>query len=413
MITQVEYLKLLKRDLSHLYELSDLRGSRLIELLGISTDPDPPASLHNILVKAIDDLKPADDSPYTHAWEVYESLFYRFVEQLSPQEVADQLAISPRHLRRKQQEALLFLASLLWKQYGLGGEPGNEFEPVLISDLSRVRNSWMEKELAWLKDSSRESSVNIYEILPLVEKLAQKLAIRHSVHLTLTIPEGVPSLLIHPTALRQILLSLLSVVISRAQGGEVSIQVRVLRRDVQIRLQGSKLPVILKPLPESDLLNIKTAQRLAELTRCRLAISCDGMASEASLTVPTREQLNVLVIDDNTDTLQMFKRYTAGSRYHLLTTRDAAEAFLLCEKYSPEIIVLDVMMPQVDGWQVLEQLRQNPITANTRILLCSILGQSEFAVFMGADAMISKPVTPQAFLKALDQQAALMEKGSH
>ena len=54
-----------------------------------------------------------------------------------------------------------------------------------------------------------------------------------------------------------------------------------------------------------------------------------------------------------------------------------------------------------------------PITANTRILLCSILGQSEFAVFMGADAMISKPVTPQAFLKALDQQAALMEKGSH
>lgn len=412
MITQQVFLKYLKRDLSHLYDLNDLRGSPLIELLGIATQPDPSSSLHTILIKAIEDLKPADVSPYTHAWEVYETLFYRYVEQLSPQEVADQLAIGPRHLRRKQRDALLYLANILWTQYNLGETPDQGTTVFVTPDSFHSRDSWMNKELAWLREASPASSMNIYEILPLVQKMAQKLAVTHAVAVNSVVPEGLPSLLIHPTALRQILLSLLSVVVLRAQGGEVNILVKRQRRDVQIRLQVSGSSLGLKPLRDIDFTNMDMAQRLAELSGCRLVISNDATGSEAALTVPTREQINVLVIDDNTDTLQMLKRYTADSRYHLLTTADPAEAFILCDRYSPDIIVLDVMMPQIDGWQVLEQLRQNPATTNTRILLCSILGQSDFAVFMGADATISKPVTPQAFLSALDQQAALMEKGS-
>jgi CheY-like chemotaxis protein len=66
--------------------------------------------------------------------------------------------------------------------------------------------------------------------------------------------------------------------------------------------------------------------------------------------------------------------------------------------------VLDVMMPEVDGWKVLAQLRQHPATADLPILVCTILPQEEIALDMGASGFHSKPVTRQQFLAALDAQ---------
>jgi CheY-like chemotaxis protein len=413
MLTKQEFIKHLRHDLIHLYDPDDLQHSPFVGLFDIAAQFEPSSALHSILTKAVESLKPADDAPYSHAWEIYEALFYRYVEQLSPQEVADQLAISPRHLRRKQRVALVVLADVLWKQYHLGERLGQDEGSEIIHEQSRADSTTMDKELAWLKDSSKVSSVKMDEILPTVQKMVQKLADQHGAHLDTVMPEDLPDLLIHPVALRQILLNLLSVAIPHASGGEVRILIKQLRRDVQIHIQSRKSISDVKPMQNGDCSNLVTAQRLAQLTGYRLVLSTDAPAFNAVLTVATRKQVHVLVIDDNTDTLQMLKRYTASTRYHCITTRDPTEALNLANKYSPEIIVLDVMMPQMDGWQVLEQLRQNPVTSNVRILVCSILGQSDFALFMGADAMLSKPVTPQAFLAALDQQAVLMEKESH
>jgi CheY-like chemotaxis protein len=90
-------------------------------------------------------------------------------------------------------------------------------------------------------------------------------------------------------------------------------------------------------------------------------------------------------------------------------TRDPGQALSLAEKLSPQIIVLDVMMPQVDGWKVLGRLRQYPLTAHVPIVVCTILAHKELALSLGASAFIRKPVTRQAFLAALDHQIELME----
>ena len=70
----------------------------------------------------------------------------------------------------------------------------------------------------------------------------------------------------------------------------------------------------------------------------------------------------------------------------------------------PLIIVLDVMMPGVDGWEVLGNLRQNPVTSSIPIVVCTILPQVEMARLLGASAFLSKPVTRHAFLAVLTQQ---------
>jgi len=253
MTTQFEFLRYLRHDLIHLYDSNNLLSSPLVALLGISAQSDPSTALHNILTKAIESLKPSDEYTHSHAWEVYEALFYRYVEQLSPQEVADQLAISPRHLRRKQREALTILADSLWKQYRLGTIAERDERSADFFDLSQARGNTMDKELAWLKDTSHVSSVNLYEILPVIQRLTGKLALKNSVRLNLSIPEVLPSLLIHPAALRQILLSLLSAAIPRVQGGEISILVKQPSRDVQIHILCNKSPMGLKGLLNGEI----------------------------------------------------------------------------------------------------------------------------------------------------------------
>jgi len=130
---------------------------------------------------------------------------------------------------------------------------------------------------------------------------------------------------------------------------------------------------------------------------------------KAALTLPASEQLPVLVIDDNADTLQLLRRYAAGTRYCLYALQNPEQAMSLVEKHAPKIIVIDVMMPHIDGWKLLAQLRQHPLSEHIPILVCTILPQEEMALSLGASGFMQKPLTRQAFLDALDRQVRRME----
>src|SRR5215470_7312748 len=120
MMTKEEFIDQLRNDLSYLYNPERLRQSPLAALFGVAKRFDTASALQRILIEAVNSLEPAADDPHqSPAWQIYEPLYYRYVEQLSPEEVADQMAISVRHLRRKQQSAVEALADVLWAQYDL------------------------------------------------------------------------------------------------------------------------------------------------------------------------------------------------------------------------------------------------------------------------------------------------------
>ncbi|NIV31704.1 MAG: response regulator, partial [Anaerolineae bacterium] len=83
------------------------------------------------------------------------------------------------------------------------------------------------------------------------------------------------------------------------------------------------------------------------------------------------------------------------------------------EEFSPQVILLDVMMPQIDGWEILGRLRQHPLTSHIPTVVCTILAQEELALSLGASAFVRKPVTRQVFLAALDRQIARMQPEPH
>ena len=117
--------------------------------------------------------------------------------------------------------------------------------------------------------------------------------------------------------------------------------------------------------------------------------------------------MSVLVIDDNADWLELVERYASGSRYRIVGIREPAAAPGLVEKLQPALILLDVMMQNVDGWQVLTELLQKPGTSHIPIILCTILPLEEMAISLGATAFLQKPVSQQQFLELLDKQSAL------
>jgi CheY-like chemotaxis protein len=238
--------------------------------------------------------------------------------------------------------------------------------------------------------------------------LARPLAACHGVHLQLAISGILPDLAVHPVALRQALLDLLDVAIHQAAGGQVTTSARSLRWEVEVQVQGVKSSSSIQSVRGDKEASLDMAHRLANLCGGRLILSTDKGTFEATLTLPALGQLPVLVIDDNADTLQLFQRYASGTRYRLIGTQDPEQALSLAAEFSPQIIVLDVMMPQVDGWEVLGRLRQHPLTGRVQTIVCTILAQEELALSLGASAFVRKPITRQAFLAALDQQVALM-----
>jgi PleD family two-component response regulator len=134
-------------------------------------------------------------------------------------------------------------------------------------------------------------------------------------------------------------------------------------------------------------------------------VSTEEGAFHTRLTLPALGQLPVLAIDDNAGTLHLLQRYTAGTRYRLIGAQDPERALSLAEEVAPQIIVLDVMMPHVDGWETLGRLRQHLLTSHVPVIVCTILAGEELAFSLGASDFVRKPVTRQAFLAALDRQA--------
>lgn len=408
-LTRKQFLKHLRDALNHLHDPNRLRRSPLAALFGVANRFDTPSALQRILTEAIESLEPEANEPsHSRAWRIYDALFYYYVQQFSQQEVADQLGISARQLRREQTAALETLAFQLWEQFDLETKLREDARVETASAQVVATSPDVSEELAWLKDIHPEKPTDLNEALSTVLELARPHANGHGASLEITVPATLDDLSVHPVALNQILLNLLGVVVHQASDSRVSVSVRPLRWEVEVRVECNN-PSSPTSISTKDASSLDVAHQLVDLCRCRLDVTHDDGIFSAALVLPAHEQLPVLAIDDNVDTLRMLQRYTSGTRYYLVGTQDPEKSLSLAERISPQIIVLDLMMPQVDGWRVLGRLRQHPLTERVPVVVCSILAQEELALSLGASGFVRKPVTRQTFLAALDQQIDLLE----
>lgn len=382
--------------LKHLYDPVALRQSPLIPLLGLSAATEPVPQLRQTLVRAIRSLQPEAGVPAdTQIWRVYEILLYRYIQRLSQLEVADQLGVSVRHLGRLEGQALQVLAEGLQQQVrsltGDGAEAAGPGEPATLGN-----------ELAWLADAGE--AVHLEPILSCVLELVAPMAGQHGVTLDLSVPSDVLPLAVHPVALRQILLSLLGAAIRQAPGQRVHVGARALEWQVAVCVRAPRADGARSA--ESDeaiAASLEMASRLAAACGGGVTTHAQGDTSVVTAILPASEQTPVLVIDDNASTLRLLQRYASNTRYRIMPATTLDEGLALAREAAPRVIVLDVMMPEIDGWEVLGRLRQHPLTGHIPVVVCTILVEEDLALSLGASGFVRKPVSREAFLEALDR----------
>jgi len=118
----------------------------------------------------------------------------------------------------------------------------------------------------------------------------------------------------------------------------------------------------------------------------------------------------ILIADDNAPNVELLDAYLSGYDYEIETARDGAETLEKVKSFAPDLILLDVMMPKLSGFEVCEKLKNDPKTNSIMILMVtalSELGDIERAVNAGCDDYLSKPVNKSALLKRVENMLKL------
>ena len=111
----------------------------------------------------------------------------------------------------------------------------------------------------------------------------------------------------------------------------------------------------------------------------------------------------VLVIDDDPTTLDLTRRFLMREGFEVITAASGAEGLSLATEKRPNAITLDVMMPGMDGWAVLAELKKDPGTADIPVIMLTMIDEREMGFALGASEYMSKPIDRQRLTAYLDK----------
>lgn len=332
----------------------------------------------------------------------YDILYYRYLEQLNQDEVAFQLGLSIRQLRREQNNAIELLADLLWRKVDsnrLSSETHQEGRPAKAAPLAAI-----DEEVARLRHEAPAQPSEIQTELAMAVADAHVVAQHHRVSVQLpTLPAQTLRVPMPPFVLRQALLVVITSMVVCTHDDALSISVSTTESQIELvfllRKKGGRI---------ARDIDFETALHTAS----RLLAPFDGRVwgdsdiGAVHLALPPLGSIPVLVIDDNPDARQLFQRYTAESRFRIIPIEEPEQAFTLAQERDFAGVVMDIMMPTVDGWDLLARWRQHPVTHHIPVAVCTILPQKELAHLLGARLFIQKPVDQKSFLQALEDLTA-------
>src|SRR5260221_2626100 len=118
----------------------------------------------------------------------------------------------------------------------------------------------------------------------------------------------------------------------------------------------------------------------------------------------------VLVVDDEIDTLNLLQTILEISGYQAFTTLNSIDAITLAEVEHPDCILLDIMMPQLDGFTLCKMMRMHPTTKNLPIVFVtaySALDLEDRRREAGADMVLPKPIGMDVLIDAIETATAL------
>jgi DNA-binding response OmpR family regulator len=118
----------------------------------------------------------------------------------------------------------------------------------------------------------------------------------------------------------------------------------------------------------------------------------------------TEEKLRILAVDDDNDILELV-RMTLSPKYEVLTVNDPVTACDTLDIFEPDLVVLDIMMPKVTGYQIIEFMKKNPKFAHVLVIFLSAKDTArdiKYGYKLGANLYLPKPFQPERLLRNVE-----------
>jgi CheY-like chemotaxis protein len=375
-----------------LYHLQDPQYEPAEVLCGaVGCAPDAGAGPIQVrLAGAVEALQPDPGTPSnSRAWLHYESLYRRFVLGLTQEQTAQHLHMSVRTVQRVQGEAIHLLARQLWES-----RPGADDADGAIQAADWRAQAG--REVASLRETMPNAQSDVSEIVREVIGLEEALASTRGVDVTLGFVQENLVAAAHPSVLRQTLITAIGHLAPYVAAPAMTIYGNLEDGEVKITLTGS-LADATRP---RDVASVDEVIAPPEAT---LELRYRGQQVYLQVRLPAVGKRTVLVVEDNPDMVYFYRRCTTGTMYRIVHAQSDRDLFAMVAETDPDIIVLDVMLPYADGWQLLSHLSQRSETRDIPIIVCSVVKEERLALALGATAFLSKPIRPRQFVAALDR----------
>ena len=119
-----------------------------------------------------------------------------------------------------------------------------------------------------------------------------------------------------------------------------------------------------------------------------------------------RTMSKVLIVDDEPNILMSLEFLMRKEKYDVLIARDGAEALKIIESDHPDVIVLDIMMPKVDGYEVCEMIKYDPTLNHSKVIFLSAKSKEsdiQKGYDAGADLYLTKPFSTRKLMKEIKE----------
>jgi CheY-like chemotaxis protein len=393
-----EFESIVKFGLSNLYDFAALETHPQLALLF----PPPPSFsgnrgdyLRGLFLETIASFKPKDTPINLNApeWRTCMILTKRYVDSLSVQEIAKQLSLSERQLRRYMHKAIHAFSLILWDRVADLISSTSAASPELLNSTGFIINP---------------EEVDLDE---LVNGVVQLLSSRfQEEQITVQFDSLRPSFYVESdrVILRQILIGLVNQLL---QSHIRDLTFSTTLEDDQAILVLSSSSFSGEPLSKSMLNEDqeKSIPYWSKELNILLEEHCQPQTTTIDLLLrfPASQQKVILIVDDQEPALRMFTRYLSRTHFKIVGLTKTNKVLMKAKELQPVLILLDIMMPKVDGWELFQSLKLDDSTKHIPVIICSAWGEPELAKSLGATGFLRKPVTQRDLLSTIQSLGIL------
>jgi PAS domain S-box-containing protein len=297
-----------------------------------------------------------------------------------------------------------------------------------ILDLAKIEAGKM--ELAF-------DEVNISDVVGSVLSTMTGLIKDKSIQMKSIIEPNLPTVRADTIRVRQVMINLLSNAAKFTDEGDINVRVALQtgltsRREIRVSVTDTGPGIseqdqkkLFQPFSQVDDsptrktggtgLGLSICQQLINMHGGQIWVESEtGKGSTFHFTLPLfRQEIKldpadgsnnlILAIDDDSQVISLYERYLNSQGYRVVPLTDPAKAVETVRQLKPFAVTLDIMMPGIDGWTVLEALKSDPETRSTPVIVCSIIEDLEKGFNLGASDYLVKPILEEDLVSALDR----------